>query len=464
MRYPLIFGIAATVALVQSHPTLAKSGVEVGRVAKPITVKITTANDVGSGVIIKRQGNTYTILTAAHVVRASNKSYTITTTDGRQHQLNNQTIKLFPNQIDLAVIKFTSTTAYPVAKIGTSSQAEEGASVYAAGFPAPTQAITAALYAFKDGKVIAKSSQDLEGGYGIVYSCNTLPGMSGGGIFNENGELIAIHGRGDVDEKFKASQENDNIRFKTGNDLGIPIDTFVRLASNAGVNTVIAPPPIAAKSAPTAADFFVAAVAKEKKGDNRGAIVDYNRVIQLNPNSANAYFNRGLARAGLGDQPGAIGDYDRAIQLNPNFAAAYSNRGAARARLGDKPGAIGDYDRAIQLNPNFAAAYVARGNARAGLGNKRVAIVDSNRSIQFNPNLALAWAMVDYDRAIQLNPNSALAYYNRGLARAGLGDKPEAISDLQTAANLFDRQGNKQLSQDAIDRIKKIQAANPGGF
>jgi hypothetical protein len=46
------------------------------------------------------------------------------------------------------------------------------------------------VYAFKDGKVIANSSRELEGGYGIVYSCNTLPGMSGG-IFNDNGELIA---------------------------------------------------------------------------------------------------------------------------------------------------------------------------------------------------------------------------------------------------------------------------------
>jgi S1-C subfamily serine protease len=211
MRYPIIFGIAATVALVQVHPTFAKSSVEVGRVAKPITVKITTSDDTGSGVIIKREGNTYTILTAAHVVRARAKVYTIKTTDGRQHQLKQQTIKLFPNNIDLAVVKFTSTNTYPVAKIGKSSQAEEGASVYAAGFPAPTRAISAAVYAFKDGKVIAKSSQDLEGGYGIVYSCNTLPGMSGGGIFNENGELIAIHGKGDVDEKFKPSRENENV-------------------------------------------------------------------------------------------------------------------------------------------------------------------------------------------------------------------------------------------------------------
>jgi hypothetical protein len=111
MRYPIIFGIAATVALVQAHPAVAKSAVEINRTAKAITVMISTPDDTGSGVIIKQEGNTYTVLTAAHVVRSIDKNYRITTTDGKQHQLNKQTIKLFPNKIDLAVVKFTSTIA-----------------------------------------------------------------------------------------------------------------------------------------------------------------------------------------------------------------------------------------------------------------------------------------------------------------------------------------------------------------
>jgi tetratricopeptide (TPR) repeat protein len=240
---------------------------------------------------------------------------------------------------------------------------------------------------------------------------NTLPGMSGGGIFNENGELIAIHGKGDVDEKFKPSQENENVRFKTGNDLGIPIDTFVRLASNVGVNTGIAPPAVVAKSAPTAADLFVSAVAKEKNKDYRGMLADLEQALKIDPKFAKGYYGRGVARSQLGDRQGAITDYDRAIQLNPNDAAAYVNRGVARSELGDKQGAITDYDRAIQLDPNFAEAYVTRGNVRYKLRDKR-----------------------------------------------------GAIADLQTAANLFDRQGNKKLYQFAIDKIKKIQAADPGGF
>ncbi|MFM2302876.1 MAG: hypothetical protein RLZZ135_279, partial [Cyanobacteriota bacterium] len=153
MRYPTILGLAATVMLVQVQPVLAKTktGAEVGQVAKPITVMITTPDEIGSGVIIKREGNVYSILTAAHVVKSNSAAYTIMTTDGENHELDNKTIQPLPKKIDLAIIKFTSSKTYPVAKIGNSSQVVEGSNVYAAGFPAPTQAITQAVYAFKDG-------------------------------------------------------------------------------------------------------------------------------------------------------------------------------------------------------------------------------------------------------------------------------------------------------------------------
>jgi hypothetical protein len=35
----------------------------------------------------------------------------------------------------------------------------------------------------------------------------------------------------------------------------------------------------------------------------------------------------------LGDKQGAISDFTQAIQINPNFANAYNNRGATRNDL-----------------------------------------------------------------------------------------------------------------------------------
>ncbi|HBE60500.1 MAG TPA: hypothetical protein DDW56_24175, partial [Cyanobacteria bacterium UBA11366] len=65
---------------------------------------------------------------------------------------------------------------------------------------------------------------------------------------------------------------------------------------------------------------------------------------------------------------GAISDYNRAIEINPNYTFAYYNRGITRSRQGDKKGAIADFDRAIELEPNYAPVYLSRGNARDDSG------------------------------------------------------------------------------------------------
>ncbi|MFM7905252.1 MAG: tetratricopeptide repeat protein [Microcystis sp.] len=78
-------------------------------------------------------------------------------------------------------------------------------------------------------------------------------------------------------------------------------------------------------------------------------MADYNQAINIKPDHANAYYNRGLAKSNLGDYQGAIADYNQAIKIKPDFANAYIFRGLAKKNLGDKQGAIADYNQAAQL-------------------------------------------------------------------------------------------------------------------
>lgn len=57
-----------------------------------------------------------------------------------------------------------------------------------------------------------------------------------------------------------------------------------------------------------------------------------------------------------------------AIEINPQYAAAYLNRGNARTLLRVYQEAIEDYDRAIEINPLYADAYYNRGSTKDDLG------------------------------------------------------------------------------------------------
>jgi S1-C subfamily serine protease len=213
-----LIGCFLFIVMIQANMAVALSPPEVGQIAKKITVRIDARinndNSYGSGVIIKREGNIYTIITAYHVVKEPG-NYEIIAPDKNSYDINYQTVTKIPDA-DLAVMQFTSNQTYAVAKIVNSDLYPPGTAVHVAGFPKPTASFRQRELKFiSDMKIETNSSQNPSEGYGLRFSLNNnnkpIQGMSGGPIINDKGELIGIHGQ--------SNKVNEN--------LGIPINIFM---------------------------------------------------------------------------------------------------------------------------------------------------------------------------------------------------------------------------------------------
>ncbi|EHJ11995.1 Tetratricopeptide TPR_2 repeat protein, partial [Crocosphaera watsonii WH 0003] len=161
---------------------------EIKQKAEAITVKIEADDTAVSGVIIGKEGNTYTVLTNAHVIN-SQVSHKIITIDGTSHEAKviKEGSSLEGN--DLAILTFNSPNNYQVATLATNSDIQENQRVYSVGFPEETDE-----FYFTQGNFKLQAPKPFLGGYQIGYDIDVKPGMSGGALLNEKGELIGVNG------------------------------------------------------------------------------------------------------------------------------------------------------------------------------------------------------------------------------------------------------------------------------
>ena len=147
--------------------------------------------------------------------------------------------------------------------------------------------------------------------------------------------------------------------------------------------------------AESADEYFDIAYEMGESGNHKGAILNFTKVLELEPNDYMAYMNRGWNKAQLGDYYAAISDYNKAIVLNPQYVKAYYNRAWSKKEIGDIQGSIADYTKVIDLDPSYIQAYVNRGVLRSDLGDKLDACKDYKKSISLGDTETENWLKKD---------------------------------------------------------------------
>jgi len=232
---------AVTVAAVvgQQYAACAKTAEEIAQLAILTTVEVNNTlgfSASGSGVIIAKQGNIYTVLTANHVVASLAQEYSIRTHLEKNYRaIRIQRLPKNDRDIDLALVQFQSREEYPVAPMGESERAVVGSTIYVAGYPLPIAFGSERKLEFTGGIVSSRLDRK-SSGYGLRYQAVTRRGMSGGPVFDADGSVVGIHGQGDTVGTVKSQWNGQIEEIKTGLNSAIPIDVFTALLSQTKPN------------------------------------------------------------------------------------------------------------------------------------------------------------------------------------------------------------------------------------
>lgn len=118
----------------------------------------------------------------------------------------------------------------------------------------------------------------------------------------------------------------------------------------------------------------------------------FSTVIERSPENPLAYNNRAMFRQSNDNLEGAIGDFDKAFELEPEFFQAITNKGFALMRAGRTAEAVSAFDQSLQVEPDQPGAISLRGTTRLNSGDLRGAAGDYRKVLEMDGRNPAAYA------------------------------------------------------------------------
>jgi tetratricopeptide (TPR) repeat protein len=218
-------------------------------------------------------------------------------------------------------------------------------------------------------------------------------------------------------------------------------------------NPTIGNSPNSQETNPTTAQGFIErGNSRIEAGRYTEARADFDKAIELDPNSTDAQFGKTLAQAFLLNldrrYQEAIAEFDKLIAAQPNSAPAWVGKGNAFLGQRQYEEALKAYDRATQVKPDFLFGWTGRGLALSFLKKYDESLAAYEQALKIKPDSAFALvkqgdalrfkeqyqqAIASYDKAIAINANFSDAWIGKGFALNSLGQRPKAIAAIEQA-------------------------------
>jgi tetratricopeptide (TPR) repeat protein len=210
---------------------------------------------------------------------------------------------------------------------------------------------------------------------------------------------------------------------------------------------------------------------KDWQKDYAGALVDYNKALELKPNDIDSLHMRSRLYRQLGEYQKALDDCDALVRLDP-WEERLFNRGSAYLAVGDYDRALADFDAYERRRPRTPSVHSGRGAVFEGKGDYERALAEYNEAIRIAPSVVgyyneRAWVyyklgkltegLADVDQILAHGwKTDPYTYSTRGHLLEAMGRKTEAIADLRTALSL---DPNKRLRDQIVAALARLGAS-----
>src|SRR5688572_12725549 len=235
---------------------------------------------------------------------------------------------------------------------------------------------------------------------------------------DRNGEFLQV-GLGSGEYKVTASKEgvgSQTLPARVSQGQNPPLSFTIAAAAPAGSGIAAADKEAAMKMQAMAAQALDAM----KAGRHDEAIAGFTDLTTKVPTCADCYYNLALAYTNKKDYAQAETAYKKVVELKPDSADAYT--GLANIYNAQKK-----FDLAAEASAN-AAKY--SGGAAGGGGGSAEAIYNQG-VILFNAQ-KFPEAKTQFESAVKTDPNMAMAHYQLGMTALNLGDFNLAVSSLES--------------------------------
>jgi tetratricopeptide (TPR) repeat protein len=182
----------------------------------------------------------------------------------------------------------------------------------------------------------------------------------------------------------------------------------------------------------------------------------YRRILETNPQQADALHLLGMIEHANGRHGAAAELIRKAIAINPNQPHYHSNLGTVLQAQGKLDESLACFEQALALKPDLAEVHSNFGNILLVQGKLDDAVACQQRALALKPDCAEAHFNLGNVRKAQGNLDQAVDSYKRALAL-----KPGMVAAESNLGSVFYTQGKLDEAEAALDRALALRPNHP---